>query len=206
MSFNASQLAQASLITQAGGAIASGVGSFFGASTQQANLRGQAAVADANARIYETNAHLAELSAQSALSQGQQQSAALTMKAGRMKSAQRAALAANGIDVGEGSAAEVQASTDILKEIDANTITANAVRTAWGYRTQGMNMLTQASNSRIDAMSARSTAGAISPFGAAATSLLGSAGSVASSWYQYNKGLGDTRPDLDTFGKERGFW
>ncbi|WP_323030245.1 hypothetical protein [Castellaniella sp.] len=206
MSFSAPQIAQASMIMQGGGAIASTADSFFGAATQKATLGGQAAVAEANARIFESNAHLAELSAQSALSQGQQQVAALTMKAGRTKSAQRAALAANGVDVGEGSAAEIQASTDILKEIDANTITANAVRTAWGYRTQGMNMLTQASNSRIDALSLGATAGAISPVGSAATSLLGSAGAVADSWYRYSKGAVDTRPDLDTFGKERGFW
>ncbi|HEX7386243.1 MAG TPA: hypothetical protein VF285_03070 [Castellaniella sp.] len=206
MSFNASQLAQASMITQAGGAISSGLGSFFGASAAQAGLRSQAAVSDANARIYDANARMAELSAQSALSQGQQQVAAATMKAGQTKSAQRAALAANGVDVGEGNAAEIQASTEILKEIDANTITANAVRTAWGYRTQGLNMQAQASNARIDALSRQSVASSISPVGAAGTSLLAGAGRVADSWYKFAKNNTDTRPDLDTFGKQMGFW
>lgn len=206
MSLNPTQLAQASLITQTGGAVASTVGGFFGAGTQKANLRGQAAVAEANARIYDTNAHLAELSAQSVLEQGQRQVGTLTMKAGQLKSKQRTALAANGVDVGEGNAAEILASTDIMKEIDTNTLTANAARSAWGYRTSAINMQTQASNSRIDAMSKRAMGSAINPGMSAATSLLGSAGAVASSWYQFANATADSRPDLDTFGKQIGIW
>lgn len=56
----------------------------------EGNPQGQAAVADINARI-------SELGAQSALYQGQQQVGALTLNAGRLKSSQRAAMAANGI-------------------------------------------------------------------------------------------------------------
>ena len=40
----------------------------------------------------------------------------------RVKGAQRAALAANGVDIGVGSAAESLATTDIVGERDANTI------------------------------------------------------------------------------------
>lgn len=192
MGFNPTQVAQVGMISQIGGAVAGGVGSYFGASTQKANLRGQAAVADANARI-------AELGAQSALAQGQRQVGALTLQAGQLKSSQRATLAANGVDLGSGSAAELQASTDIMKEIDANTLTANAVRSAWGYRTQGLN-------AQLEASSARASAGAISPIGSATSSLLGSAGSVASSWYQFNQASRSSLPDLDTFGAQRGFW
>lgn len=173
MGFNASQLATASLIGQIGGGVTSAIGGYFSAATQKATLKGQAAVADTNARI-------AELGAQSALLQGQQQVGALTLRAGQLKSSQRAALAANGIDLGVGSAVELQASTDIMAQIDKNTIEANAVRSAWGYRTQAVNF-------QNEALTKRATAGAISPFGAAAGSLLGSAGSVAGSWYSLNK-------------------
>ena len=38
-----------------------------------------------------------------------------TMGAGQVKSKQRAAMAANGIAIGVGSAAEIQASTDLVK-------------------------------------------------------------------------------------------
>ena len=167
------QLAQVSLVGQMGGMATSAIGSYYSAATQKATLQGQAAIADTNARI-------AELGAQSTLNQGQQQVANLTLKAGQLKGSQRAAMAANGIDLGVGNAAEIQASTDIMKEVDANTLEANAVRTAWGYRTQ-------ATNYQNEALAARATAGAISPGMSAVSSLLGSAGTVASSWYQYSK-------------------
>ena len=126
------------LFLQIGGAASSAIGSYYSAATQKINLKTQANLADINARI-------AELGAQSALLQGQQQVGALTLNAGRLKSRQRAALAANGVDLGVGSAAEIQASTDIMKTIDANTLEANAVRTAWGMRTQATNSLRRSS-------------------------------------------------------------
>jgi hypothetical protein len=137
MGFSTTQLASASLIGQIGGGVTSAIGSYYSAATQKATMQGQAAVADVNARI-------AELGAQSALYQGQQQVGALTLKAGQLKSSQRTAMAANGIDLGSGNAVEIQASTDIMKEIDANTLTANAVRSAWGYRTQAVNFQNEA--------------------------------------------------------------
>lgn len=173
MGFSTSQLASASLIGQIGGGVSSAVGGYFSAATQKAALQGQAAVADVNARI-------AELGAQSALLQGQQQVGALTLKAGQLKSSQKAALAANGVSLGEGNAAEIQASTDIMAEIDADTLTANAVRSAWGYRTQAVNF-------QNEALSKRASVEAINPGMSAAGSLLGSAGSVAGSWYSLNK-------------------
>ena len=172
------QLASASLMGQIGGAASSAIGSYYSAATNKINLQTQADIAGANARI-------AELGAQSALNQGQQQVGALTLRAGQLKSSQRVSLAANGVDLGVGNAAEIQASTDIMKEIDANTLTANAVRSAWGYRTQAMNF-------QNEAMMKRAGAGAISPGMSAASSLLGSAGSVASSWYVLNR-IGDLK-------------
>ncbi|WP_089374927.1 hypothetical protein [Methylobacillus rhizosphaerae] len=162
-----------SLGLQAGGAAASGIGSFFSAKTQQSNL-------DTQAILAETNARLAERTAQSAINQGQKQVGALTLKAGQLKGAQRARIAANGVDLGVGSAAELQASTDIMKDIDKNTIETNAIQSAWGYRSQAINY-------ELQANTLRSSADAISPWGAGASSLLGSAGTVASSWYQMKK-------------------
>jgi hypothetical protein len=173
MGFTSTQLAQASLAAQVGGAASSAIGSYYSAEANKATLQGQANVADINSRI-------AELGAQSALYQGQQQVGALTLKAGQLKSSQRTALAANGVDLGEGNAAELQASTDIMKEIDANTLTANAVRSAWGYRTQ-------ATNYQNEALMKRAGASSINSGMAVASSLLGSAGTVAESWYKYQR-------------------
>ena len=188
MSFTSPQLAQTALISQIGGTVTSAAGSYYSGRAAQSTARFQADMADINARM-------AESSAQSALYQGQQQVGQLTLKAGQLKSSQRAALAANGVDLGAGSAAELQASTDLMKEIDANTLTANAVRSAWGYRTQAVNY-------QSEALMKRATADSISPMASAATSLLGSAGQVAGSWYMMNKAgaLGGTASDTTYAG------
>jgi len=176
------------MVLSIGGAANSAIGSYYGAATQKATLKGQAEVADVNARI-------AELGAQSALNQGQQEVGRMTMQAGKVKSAQRAAMAANGIDLGEGNAAEVQATTDTIKEIDANTITANAVRSAFGYRTQAVNF-------QNEALTKRATSSTVSPGMAVASSLLGSAASVAPSWYGMKQaGLFD-KPSTGGIGSE----
>lgn len=169
MGFSPATMATASMIGQIGGAVSSAAGSYYGAAVQKINLESQARMAEVNARI-------AEMGAQSALNQGHKQAASLTLRAGQMKSTQRAAMAANGIDLGEGSAAEVQASTDTMKDIDQNQILANAVQSAWGYRMQGVNH-------QNEALMARADAKGIKPGMDLATSLLGSATSIASSWY-----------------------
>lgn len=173
--FNLSQtqLAQMSLYGQIGGIFASSVGSYFSAQSQKSNLKFQADMAEISARM-------SEQSAQSALNQGQRQAGAISMRAGQIKSGQRAALAANGVDLGTGNAAELQASTDIMKQIDMSTAEANGIRAAFGYRAQSVNY-------QNEAMLKRSSAESVSPFGAMATSLLGGATAVAGNWYQMKK-------------------
>lgn len=166
-------LGAASLTMQIGGAASGAVGSYYGAKTNKRQLQMQATMADLNARI-------SEIGAQSALAAGQKEVGRLTMQAGQVKGAQRAAQAANGIDLASGSAAEVRASTDIVTEIDKQQIETNAIRSAWGYRVQGVDYQNQAT-------AARAGAKAVNPGTSAATSLLGSAGQVASSWYALKK-------------------
>lgn len=162
-----------SSILQGAGAATSALGAYYSAKQQKTALRMQASMDEINARM-------AESSAQSALQAGQQEIGRLTLQAGQLKSQQRTALAANGVDLGAGSAAEIQASADLMREIDKNTLEANSVKTAWGYRVQGTN----SSNS---AAMRRATANGISPNGAAYTSLLTSATQAAPGWYQSGK-------------------
>lgn len=194
-----STLAASALTAQATGVGISTIGAYGSARGQQASLLAQADIADTNARI-------AELGAQSELAQGQRQVGALTLKAGALKSGQRVALAANGVDMGVGNAAELQASTDLMKEIDVNTATSNAVNAAWGRRVQATNL-------RNEARSARATAGSISPLMAGATTLLGGAASVAQSWYGLTKAgaLDEFNANLSldpikSMGEARGWW
>ncbi len=174
MGLTTGSLGTLALAGQAAGGAASTVGAYYGAKSQKTVLNGQATMADLNAQQ-------AELAAQQELARGNAQIAQITARAGQVKGAQRAALAANGIDLGDGSAAEVLTSTDIAKETDMNQAQVNAINAAWGYRKQGTNYSNQA-------LAARASADSISPGMAAATSLLGSATQVAGSWYNLNKG------------------
>lgn len=166
-------LGGASMILQIGGALSSSIGTFYQSKVQKYQLQAQAVTADTNARI-------AELGAQSALRQGEQEVGAIGLQAGRIKSAQRAIMGAGNIDLGEGSAAEVQASTDLMKEVDQKTAMTNALQQAWGYRMQGTNF-------QNAALMDNTAASNISPATNAFTSLLGGAGQVANSWYSLNK-------------------
>lgn len=120
---------------------ASGLVSAFGGMSV---TRHQNSIAKAQANIARINAQSMELQAQAVLRSNESATVSKTMHAGQVKSSQRAALAANGIAVGEGSAAELQASTDIVKEMDKNQMKENAVRNAWGYRMQAANYEGQA--------------------------------------------------------------
>jgi hypothetical protein len=193
MGFSASQVAQATVATQIGAGLTSTFGSYYGASAQKRGLESQA-------RVAEINANIADLGAESSLLQGNSEIAKLTMQTGQLKARQRVSMAANGIDLGVGNAAEIAASTDLMKEIDIDTIKSNAARTAWGYRSQAMNL-------RTDAMVKRSTAKSIDPLGSAASSLLSSASLVASSWYglQQEGAFGATT-DISTGQQVNRWW
>lgn len=171
---NDKQIGQAGLGMQVAGMVSGALGSYFSASSQRTLLNAQAEIADINARVAESQARVE-------LMTGQRREQASRLSTAALKGSQRAALAANGVDLGVGGAAELQAGTDLVGEVDAETIHENAVRSAWGYRTQS-------TNSANDAITKRGTAAGISPGMSAASSLLGSAGTVATSWYRLKRG------------------
>jgi hypothetical protein len=166
---NASGLSSFSNILGVGGLVSSALGSYYSSQASKISAQSQADIANLNAQVQERNA-------QSALLAGQNQVATITQQYGQLKGKQRASMAANGVDLGIGSAAEVQASTDVEKEVAANNAHANAVANAWGYRTQATNFQNQANT-------AKTTAQNIDPLASAGTTLLSNAGTVASRWY-----------------------
>lgn len=158
---------------QAAGAGASAVGSYYAAKSQKSALRFQAQMA-------ELSALRAERAAQGELSRGQLEEQRSRLATAQLKGRQTAGLAAGGVDVGYGSAALARASTDIMGEVDANTIRANAVRAAWGHRQT-------ATDYKNEAALGRANASGISAGTAGATSLLGGATDVAKSYYGMKK-------------------
>lgn len=155
------------------GAISSAFGAYYQSKAQKTQLRLQADISRINARV-------AENAAQSTLLSGQRQEQSTRLRTAQLKSTQRAKMAGRGIDLGSDTALNILTGTDVMGEIDANTVAANAVRAAWGYRTEG-------TNSQIAASMASANAAGISPMASATSSLLGSAGSVASTYYSLNK-------------------
>ena len=168
MSFAVSAIAM-----QGAGAITSTIGAYNSAQSQKDGLNFAAGIADLNARM-------SERSAQGELMRGQREVGRSRIATAGLKGRQRASLAANGVDLGVGSAAEILTSTDVLGEIDANTLQANAVRQAWGYRTQAVGY-------QNDALMKRASADSISPGMAAFSTLLTEGSKVGMSAYGMNK-------------------
>jgi hypothetical protein len=153
---------------QAGGVATSTVGSYYAAKGQKTALKLQA-------RIAEVNAKIAEGQSRDALQRGERQEQGTRMSAAQLRSSQRAAMGSSGIDLGSETAAAVLTSTDYLTEVETNTIKANALREAWGFRMD-------AGQSRSEASMARATARGISPAGEAFSTLMTGAAQVAGSY------------------------
>jgi hypothetical protein len=132
------------------------------------------------AQVQKNNAQLGEWQAKDAIERGQQAENAHRMKVAQMKGSQRASMAARGLDLTEGSALNVLSDTDFMGDMDALVIRDNAAREAWGLREK-------AKGNKADSMLLQGRANAENPTMAATSSLLTGAGSVASSWYSYNK-------------------
>lgn len=176
--------ATAAPLLMAMGAIQSAVGTYYQAQTAKYQLQSQQLGFEFNQKMADINARQMENQAQWYMLQGERQIGTLTMRAGKIRSAQKASQAASGIDLGVGSAAEVRATTDLMKETDAITININATRAANAARTQRVNFENQSLMAGVSANNAGSMANLVSPAAAAGTSLLSSASTVAQTWYR----------------------
>lgn len=182
-----SAMSQFGSIMSIGGAVTGAIGSYYAAQNQKAQLESQASSLRFQSDISQLNAVQAEFTAQQILRVGQQKQGQISLRAGKIKSSQRASMAARGIDLGVGSAVETIATTDLMKEIDMLTVNAETVRSSEGARLQRQNYLTASAMQDVSAYNLAGSAASISPFMAAGTSILGSAGSVANAWYQDRK-------------------
>ncbi len=126
---------------------------------QRRAARGLAAQGRGAQELANTEAGFIEAQADDVLVRGNEEEGKHRTDVRRLTGSQRARLAAQGIDIGEGSAALLQGETAVLGEVDAMTIRNNARREAFGLRTQadlvrrgGAN---QAAGYRNEAASAR---------------------------------------------------
>ena len=109
------------------------------------------------AQIAETNARYADLAAEDTLARGDKTSSQVRREGKRVKGAQRAGFAGQGVDVNTGTAQAVQDSTETLSEMDALTVKNNAWREAWGYKTQAQDYRAQGRMARLSTKFDRAT-------------------------------------------------
>lgn len=174
----ASGLATAGLIASGIGTAASVYGKIQEGKAQSNQLKYQSAV-DRNNQIISTR------QADDAIQRGKIEEENVRRRTQAIKGEQRAAYAANGIDLGSDAVVDTLADTAMLGELDALTTRSNAEREAYGFKVQGMNYGASAQNNTMAAKNTKSA----SRIGAM-TTLLSGASTVASSYSDYKtKGI-----------------
>jgi hypothetical protein len=108
---------------------------------------------DYESAIYDTNAYISQIQAQDAIKRGEEEARRIKERSRIITGAQRAAMAAQGIEVNEEDALKVQQDTAGLAAMDALDVKNNAWREAWGYSIQADKYSTASRFSKIRGIS-----------------------------------------------------
>ena len=146
---------------------------------QQGNAAQDAA--NYQAQVAERNREISEMQAVDAKKRGRVEETRKRRQTEQRLGAQRAAMAANGIDIDSGSSLDVLGDTAQFGELDALTIRSNTEREARGFRQQGQNFQSEANLSRARGSAAKTG----SLFNAGSTLLTG-ASKGATSFKKFN--------------------
>lgn len=122
---------------------------------EKARLAHMEAMSEANAKrerlnlqhqanMARVNANFALLGKTMARHAGDHAIARYSLQAGNAMASQRAALAANGVVMSEGSAQELQDTAAMITAIDIQTIRNNAINEAFGHESRAQDLLSQA--------------------------------------------------------------
>lgn len=116
--------------------------------------RAQRAAGEAEARAAEQNARTAQQQADQARQIGNIEEERQLRRVRAALGSQRAALAANNLDINTGTALDLQAETAGFGAADALNLRANALRQAWGFEVEATNSRNRASAARANARNA----------------------------------------------------
>lgn len=143
----------------------------------------QAEATKAQAKFNEQQAksaeRMAEMQAQDAEQRGADEASRVRKQGKQVGGAQRAAMAAAGLDLSSGTAQELQTETYQASAEDALRVKNNAYREAWGFRAEGANKRAQA---RMESIAAK--------YSARSTLLTGGMQAAASGYEGYEKKFG----------------
>ena len=155
----------------------------LGAAGQIQQGKAQAAANNYNAKVSEMNAQISERRARDALERGALEEQQKRRETQALLGKQKAAMAANGVDLTFGSPLDTIVDSAVLGELDALTIRKNSQREEYDYRVQATNQRAQKTLQEGAAQSALSG----SYLGAAGT-VLGGVGNAYKSYYQTTYG------------------
>lgn len=150
-------------------------GTALGAAGQIQQGQAAAQASKYNAKVADMNAQISERRARDAIERGKLEEQKKRTENAQIEGRQRAAMAANGVDLSFGSPLDTLVDTATLGEVDALTIRSNSYREAYDYKVQAANGRADANLARMRAKS-ESTGGYLS----AASTLLTGFGKAAS--------------------------
>lgn len=157
-------------------------GSLMGGINSYQSAQASASAAEYQSDIYRQNASIAQNNAITERQAGIDEARRIKLQTLSNISSQNVAMAANGIDIGEGSALDLTDSTKFYGEMDALTTYSNANSRASAFEAESQNYLAQAGMSSSVASNYKKSA-LLSGLGTTMTGL----GQVGSSWYNYTK-------------------
>lgn len=179
--------ATTAIAMQGVGVLTSTIGAYSAAQGQKLAMASQASALQYQADVSEMNARLSETEAQNEISAGQRREQAIKLRGAQIKSTQRAATAANGVDVRSSTALRNFVSTELMTKVDALTVEENYVRAANNARMKRVSYENDARLKRAGASGVTAQADAIDPTAMALNSFAQGITSVASNWYFMNK-------------------
>lgn len=141
-----------------GSTVMGAAGAIQQGNAQAAAMEAQANAATYNAQVAEMNATLEDRRARDALERGRSEEQRLRMEAAQLQGRQRAAMAANGVDLGFGSPLDTLLDTAVMAERDALRVRRAAANEAYDFEVGATNMRADASLARMNAASSRSGA------------------------------------------------
>lgn len=127
----------------------------LGAAGQIQQAQATSAAAEYNAKVGEMNAKLSERRARDAIERGAAEEQRKRLETARLQGQQKAAMAANGVDLTFGSPLDTIVDTAVLGELDALTIRTNAYRESYDREVDAANQRAGAQLSRMEAKAAK---------------------------------------------------
>lgn len=168
-----------------GGSLLGIAGTYYGLKAQQGAFKTEAMNAEFAANQANMRARAAEREAQEIIQAGQQAAAWRGAQNAQDVAGFRASTAASGVEVGTGSAGDIERALRINAEVDKRTIRTNTERRAAAVREQAANERTGALLGRASAGNLRASAASVNPAVGAVGATMSGAGNVIGQYLAY---------------------